>query len=94
MEKVSKQLSEAISSKQPEENSQTERREVKSFPTAFIFSDIIHAKAPSTMDSARAAVYLGVFILALSVVCHGQGSLDNRLSAHEEQLVTRDLVRP
>ncbi|KAL6457028.1 hypothetical protein MHYP_G00339910 [Metynnis hypsauchen] len=44
------------------------------------------------MDSARAAVYLGVFILALSVVCHGQGSLDNRLSAHEEQLVTRDLA--
>ncbi|KAG9279820.1 cocaine- and amphetamine-regulated transcript protein-like [Astyanax mexicanus] len=45
------------------------------------------------MDSARAALYLGIFILALSVLCHGQGALDNRLSAHEEQqLITRDLA--
>ncbi|XP_016138854.1 cocaine- and amphetamine-regulated transcript protein-like [Sinocyclocheilus grahami] len=43
------------------------------------------------MDSVRAAVYLSVF-LSLLCVCRGQMSLDNRLSAQEEQFIKRDLA--
>lgn len=45
------------------------------------------------MDSIRTAVYLGVCVLLLSTVCQAHTSLDRRLSASEEQLFTRDMVK-
>ncbi|XP_030645346.1 cocaine- and amphetamine-regulated transcript 4 [Chanos chanos] len=44
------------------------------------------------MDNVRAAMYLGICLSVLSVVCQAQMSVDNRLSSQEEQFVTRDLV--